>query len=47
MVTNAGSQLAANGDRSHTRVTFEGTADRLPDIANSGLPPDSRPGIVA
>jgi hypothetical protein len=46
MVTNAGSKLAANGDRSHTRVTFEGTADRLPDIANSGLPPESRPGIV-
>jgi hypothetical protein len=46
MVTNAGSRLAANGDRSHTRVTFEGTADRLPDIANSGLPPESRPGIV-
>ena len=46
MVTNAGSQLAANGDRSHTRVTFDGTADRLPDIANSGLPPESRPGIV-
>ena len=39
MVTNAGSQLAANGDRSRTRVTFDGTADRLPDIANSGLPP--------
>ena len=46
MVTNAGSQLAADGDRSHTRVTFDGTADRLPDIANSGLPPESRPGIV-
>ena len=46
MVTNAGSQLAANGDRSHTRVTFDGTAARLPDIANSGLPPESRPGIV-
>ena len=47
MVTNAGSQLAANGDRSHTRVTFDGAADRrLPDIANSGLPPESRPGIV-
>ena len=46
MVTNAGSQLAANGDRSHTRVTLDGTADRLPDIANSGLPPESRPGIV-
>lgn len=46
MVTNAGSQLAANSDRSHTRVTCEGTADRLPDIANSGLPPESRPGIV-
>lgn len=46
VVTNAGSQLAANGDRSHTRVTVEGTADRLPDIANSGLPPESRPGIV-
>jgi hypothetical protein len=46
MVTHAGSQLAANGGRSHTRVTFEGTADRLPDIANSGLPPESGPGIV-
>ena len=39
MGTNAGGQLAANGDRSHTRVAFDGTADRLPDIANSGLPP--------
>jgi hypothetical protein len=37
MVTNAGSQLAANDDRSHTRVIFEGTSQRLPDIANSGL----------
>jgi len=46
MVTNAGSQLASNGHRSHTRVTFDGTADRLPDIANSGLPRESRPGIV-
>ena len=47
MVTNAGSQLAANSDRSHTRVISEGTSQRLPDIANSGLPSESRPGIVA
>ena len=39
-------EMTANGDRSHTRVTFEGTADRLPDIANSGRAPESRPGIV-
>ena len=37
MVTNAGSKPAANSGRSHTRVISEGTADRRPDIANSGL----------
>ena len=46
MVTNAGSKPAANSDRSHTRVISEGTSQRLPDIANSGLPPESRPGTV-
>jgi hypothetical protein len=46
MVTNAGSRPTANADRSHTRVTSEGTSQRLPDIANSGLPPESRPGTV-
>jgi hypothetical protein len=46
MVTNAGSKLAANGHRSYTRVTSEATPHRLPDITNSGLPLQDRPGIV-
>jgi hypothetical protein len=46
MVTNAGSQLAANGDRSHTRSSSKERHSPLADIANSGLPPESRPGIV-
>ena len=46
MVTNAGSKPTANSDRSHTRVIFEGTSQRLRISRILGLPPESRPGIV-